>query len=218
MLTADKSAVGHNYQGLIDSISKLTAEFTSLKTSLNDIQESTRKQVDDLKQQVLKQNQIIAKQQLYLEQLDRRERECNLVILSVPEGSESLDGATNDTDKVSKVWQAAGITCNVKSSKRIGNPNGRRPILVVVDSREVRNAALDKSKNLKSPDKEAYKRIFIKRDTHPSVRAEWTRLHGVVKTEKDKSENSECNIHLDFKARKVFKDGVAIDQWNLESF
>ena len=167
---------------------------------------------------MLKQNQIIAKQQLYLEQLDRRERGCNLVILGVPEGSESLDGATNDTDKVSKVWQAAGITCNIKSSKRIGNSEGRRPILIVVESREVRDAALDKSKNLKSPDKEAYKRIFIKRDTHPSVRAEWTRLHAVVKTEKNKAENSECNIYLDFKARKVFKDGVVIDQWNMQGF
>ena len=144
--------------------------------------------------------------------------ECNLVILGVPEGSESLDGATNDADKLSKVRQPAGITCNTKASKRIGNSEGRRPILVVVDSREVRDATLEKSKNLKSPDKEAYKRIVIKKDTHRSVRAEWTRLHDVVKTEEDKSENSECKIHLDFKARKVFKNGVVIDQWNMQGF
>ena len=50
LVAADTSAVGHNYQALIDTISKLTAEFTSLKTSLNDHQESTHKQVDDWNQ------------------------------------------------------------------------------------------------------------------------------------------------------------------------
>ena len=111
--------------------------------------------------------------------MDRKERECNLVVLGVPEGAEALDGATNDNDKVKKVWEAAGITCNIKSSKPIGKPEIRRPILVVVNSREDRDAALDKAKKLK--DKEVYKRIFVKRDTHPSVRAEWTRLHEVVR-------------------------------------
>ena len=148
--------------------------------------------------------------------MDRKERECNIVILGVPEGAEALDGATSDNAKVKKVWEAAGITCNIKSSKRIGNPEKRRPILVVVNSREDRDAALDKAKTLK--DKEVYKRIFVKRDTHPSVRAEWTRLHEVVRREKDNPDNAACDIKLDYRARKVFKDGSVIDQWSMQGF
>ena len=201
---------------LIANISKLTSEVAQLTTALKTHQESTNKEVTELKQQVAKQNEVITKQQLFLEQLDRKERECNIVILGVPEGAEALDGATNDDAKVKKVWEAAGITCNVKSAKRIGNPDKRRPILVVVNSREDRDAALDKAKKLK--DKEAYKRIFVKRDTHPSVRAEWTRLHEVVRREKANPDNAACDIKLDYRARKVFKDGSVIDQWSMQGF
>ena len=148
-------------------------------------------------------------------------------MLGVPEDSETLDGATSDRDKIDKVWQAAGITCAIQSSKRLGKPGnyqdgtprrGLRPILVLVSSRNDRDAALDKSKELKTPGNENFKNIFIKKDVHPSVRAEWKRLHDVVKTEKDRPANSESVIYLDFKARKVFKDGNLIDQWQMQSF
>ena len=218
ILDAAREERGNNQDipTLIVSITKLTSEVTTLSTALNHHQETTNNQVADLKQQVEKQSEIITKQQLFLEQLDRKDRECNLVILGVPEGAEALDGATEDNAKVKKVWEAAGITCNVKSAKRIGNPEKRRPILVVVNSREERDAALDKAKRLK--DMELYKRIFVKRDTHPSVRAEWTRLHEVVRREKANPDNTLCDISLDYKARKVYKDGSVIDQWSMQGF
>ena len=218
ILDAAREERGNNQDisTLIVSITKLTSEVTTLSTALKHHQETTDNKVADLKQQVEKQSEIITKQQLFLEQLDRKDRECNLVILGVPEGAEALDGATEDNAKVKKVWEAAGITCNVKSAKRIGNPEKRRPILVVVNSREERDAALDKAKRLK--DMEPYKRIFVKRDTHPSVRAEWTRLHEVVRREKANPDNTLCDITLDYKARKVYKDGSVIDQWSMQGF
>ena len=196
----------------------MTTEITSLKTSLNDHQETNRKQIDELKQQISKQNEVIAKQQLYLEQLDRKERECNLVILGVPEDSEALEGAATD-EKIKKVWDAAGITSGIKSTRRLGKPGGprRRPILAVVDSRTERDSALDKAKTLKTGN-EMYKKIFIKKDFHPSVREEWKRLHEVVKKERERPDNVGCNIHFDFRNRKVYKDTVLIDQWNMQGF
>ena len=86
----------------------------------------------------------------------------------------------------------------------------------MINSREDRDAALDKAKGIK--DKEVYKRIFAKRDTHPSVRAEWTRLHEVVRREKANADNAGCDIKLDYRARKVFKDGSVIDQWSMQGF
>ena len=221
---ADSSVCnGNDISTLNNSIQNLTTEIVGLKTSFSDYKDAMTKQVDEMKEQVIemkeqlsKQNDIIAKQQLYLERIDRKERECNLIILGVPENSEALCGATNDTDKLKKVWETAGITCNIKSFKRIGNPDRRRPLLVVVDSRNERDIALEKAKGLKEI--EGFKRIFIKKDSHPSVRAEWTRLHEVVRLEKARAENTGCTISLDFKARKVYKDGNVIDQWNMQGF
>ena len=92
------------------------------------------------------------------------------------------------------------------------------PILVVVASRDDRDAALDRAKELKASASENFKKIFIKKDVHPSVRAEWKRLHDVVKTEKERPGNAESDIRLDFKARKVMKDEAVIDQWGLQGF
>ncbi|KAK8381159.1 hypothetical protein O3P69_008199 [Scylla paramamosain] len=50
--------------------------------------------------------QIIAKQQQYLEYLDKKEREGNVVILGVPDDQESLEGATTDEEKLDKIWTA----------------------------------------------------------------------------------------------------------------
>ena len=202
--------------GLNDSIKTLTNEIKGLQTSLSVYKTETDKQINEMKDQLSKQNDIIAKQQLYLEKIDRKERECNLVILGVPENNEAFCGATSDTDKLNKVWDTAGITCSIKSFKRIGNPERRRPMLVVVNSRDDRDAALEKAKSLK--ENEVFKKIFIKRDTHPSVRAEWTRLHEVVRLEKSRSENTDCDIRIDFKTRKVYKDRNVIDQWNMQGF
>ena len=204
---------------LAASIGALTQEIMAMRKSLDENKAETKKEIEALRQQVSKQHDIIAKQQLYLEQLDRRERECNLVLLGVPEDSEALEGATNDDDKVQKVWEAAGISCNINSTRRIGNTSGsrRRPILVVVESRAARDAALETAKNLKNST-ETFKKIYVKKDVHPSVRAEWRRLHEVVQREKSIPGNSEFNIYLDFKQRKVYKDTVVIDQWSMQGF
>ncbi len=47
-----------------------------------------------------KQGEIIARQQRYLEAIDRKERETNLVITGVPDEDEALEGATSEQDNV----------------------------------------------------------------------------------------------------------------------
>lgn len=44
------------------------------------------------------QDDVIAKEQRFLEELDRRQSECNLVMLGVPGTGETLDGATTDVE------------------------------------------------------------------------------------------------------------------------
>ena len=211
---------GNDMQTLITSLTGLTEQIKVLTQSFSDHQETTRIQFEEFKKQMAKQNEIIAKQQVFLERQDSKERECNLVILGIPEENETLDGATSDTDKLKKVWDAAGILSHAKSIRRIGKHDGtkRRPILAVVDSKTDRDSALDKGKDLKSHGNEIYHKIYVKKDQHPSVRQEWRRLHTVFKTEKDQSSNQAGNIQFNFRERKVYKDGVVIDQWNIQNF
>ena len=180
----------------------------------------------ELQQQVNVQAEIISKQQRFLEGLDRKERECNLVILGVPDTGAELDGETEDVDKVNKIWDAAGATSEVVSVRRLGDggaaggarPRRSRPILVTVRSKQDRDAVLNKAKNLKQCNTEAYKTIFIKKDVHPSVRAEWRRLREAEQAEKERPENIGCNIVFNAKERQLYKDGVVIDKWNWQGF
>ena len=181
--------------------------------------------------QIDKQAAIIGKQQNYLEMLDRKERERNLVFLGIPEEPEVLEEATTDDEKVRKILDLVRISLNgVLSQRRLGRSdnnqaiNGEagprrknRPILVIVKSKAERDNILDKAKALKNAG-DVYRRIFIKKDVHPSVRNEWQRLRNVEKEEKERPENVGCVVYLDARQRKVFRDGVVIDSWNPHFF
>lgn len=64
-----------------------------------------------------------------------------------------------------------------------------------------------------------YSKIYVKKDVHPSVRKEWSRLRDAEKAEKERPENAVgCEIRLDTQERKLYKDGVVIDGWNQQFF
>ncbi len=121
-------AVQEQLKSLIEEVSELKKVLTSPNSIIN-------KKIQDLQDQMNKQQEIISKQQRHLETLDRKERECNLVLLGVPDGSESMDGATTDETKIEKVWTAIGSSTAIISSRRLGREGGRRrPILITVAS------------------------------------------------------------------------------------
>ena len=43
-------------------------------------------------------------------------------------------------------------------------------------------------------------------------------LYEVVKKEKERPDSTNSNIRLDFRERKVYKDGIVLDQWNMSGF
>ena len=161
--------------------------------------------------------------QLFLEQLDRQKRETNLVLFGIPDGQESFDGATTDDDKIKKVWTAVEADpdrITIRSHRRLGpviNANRPRPLLVDVESKSIRDEMLEKSKKLKEL-QENYKKIYIKKDSHPEVRKEWKRLRDAEEVEKNKPSNSGCTIRLDFKQRVLYKYDIAIDKWRPHPF
>ena len=99
-------------EGLSEITKKLTevmAELESLRNLMTSPESATNKKIATLEARLEQQDEIIAKHQLYLESLDRKEREANLVILGVPDEDEALDCATTDDDKLKKVWATMGV-------------------------------------------------------------------------------------------------------------
>lgn len=205
---------------LLELINTLVNEMAELRRSVTAPDSNINKRFVELQTQVDKQAEIIAKQQRYLETIDRKERERNLVITGVPDEDEALEGATTERNKLNKIWTEVGSTDAVQSHRRLGtrgDNNKRRAILVTVDSKEAKDRILTKASQLKQATREMNK-IYIKKDVHPSIRKEWWRLRDAEKTEKERPENSGCVIRLDTRERKLYRDGVVIDAWSLQFF
>ena len=205
---------------LITEIREQRTEIRELKQSFADTEARLNARINDLESRAKGRDIILRNQQEFCESVDRELRETKLVILGVPDENESLDGATTEDAKLAKVWDAVGESPAVVSHKRLGRPDGqrRRPILVKVTTGAERDNILSKSRKLKEDRREEVKKIFIKRDEHPAIRKEWSRLRAVVRSESNKPENTGCNIRLDVKERKIFKDETVIDSWRMLSF
>ncbi|MPC40761.1 hypothetical protein E2C01_034328 [Portunus trituberculatus] len=87
---------------ITNKLSDVMAELASLKDLVTSPDISTNKRLTALETRLEQQEQVIAKQQQFIESLDRKEREANLVILGVPDEREALDGAVTDGDKLNK--------------------------------------------------------------------------------------------------------------------
>lgn len=201
-------------------------EMQALKTAITAPDSPINKNYAELKARVDKQEQIIAKQQQFLETLDRKEREANVVILGVPDENESLEGATTDQEKLNKIWSTIGVSGVVGTHRRLGGtPRGsdessaprRRPILLTLQDKGQRSGILDNASSLKHSG-DNYKKIYIKKDVHPSIRKEWRRLRDAEAAEKSRPENAGCVIRLDTRERKLYRDDNVIDTWNPQFF
>ncbi len=211
--TEEAGRSGGSLQQLTANIKELSSQISGLQ---DQFQQVTRliKEVDQLKETVEKQKEILGQQQRFLELIDSRERERNLIITGLSE-TEALDGVNEDKEKCLKVLAAAGVTGEIQCTvKRLGQvrANRQRPILMTVESRTQRDAILEKSKNLKNA-APIYRKIYVKKDTHPKVREEWNRLRRVEREEKARPENAGHAVLLDAKQRAVTRDGVVIDSW-----
>ena len=86
-------------QDLMERLNTLAKEVKELRKRVAAPDSYINKRYDELKAQVDKQANILAKQQRYLKILDRKERENNLIVTGVPNESESLEGGTSDEAK-----------------------------------------------------------------------------------------------------------------------
>ena len=201
-------------------ITELQQSITTMRQEATTREKAYDDRINAMQMKMDRQSDVIMKQQMYLEGIDRKERENKLIVLGVPEDNEDLEGITGDDEKLAKIWEKIGESGSRISHKRLGNTatlGRKRPILVTIGSRGDRDAVLDKSKILKEKEL-VYKTIYIKKDVHPGVRKEWNRLREAERVEKESAGNSGDVIYLDTKQRKLFKNNTVIDSWTPHPF
>lgn len=202
-------------------VTDITQEFKKIVSNITDKCDSNKKQLDNLIQENDKLKDIVAAQQKYLSTMDASTRKRNVIITGVAEKTPLVTGehsATNDREKVKKIFDIIGCaSIPFSHMERLGREGDRRPIKVVLDDPDKVNSILHNTSKLKKAADE-FKRVFIKKDTHPLVRKELARLREVVKREKLKPENAGKIIYMDYKLRKVFVDKLEVDSYTVQPF
>ena len=220
ILSASNESLGVT-ERLENRLADIAKELTELKQSINSSKGEVDNRIKVMEEKIEVQANIIQQQQKFLENLDRKERETNVVILGVPDEGEALDGATDDAAKIRKLFSVVGDEPQVRSYRRLGRHNEtserKRPILVTLADRGERDRMVSNARTLKERGA-PFDRIYVKKDLHPAVREEWKRLHTAHTTEKNRPENQGCQIRLDMKERKLYRDGCVIDEWKLNYF
>ena len=72
---------------------------------------------------------------------------------------------------------------------------------------------MEKKSQLKNLADNRFRSIYIKPDEPLAVRKEWKRLRDALKKEKEAPTNQGVEIRLDYKSRKLLRDGVVIDEF-----
>ena len=158
----------------------------------------------------------LANHQRYLDQDDARRREMNIVITGVNELASDNDNGDKKT--VKEILVAAGCN-NVTPVKvcRLGKPSEEPthncPLLVITDSIRTRNKILSQKSKLKNNTEDRFKTIYIKADQPLAVRREWKRLKDLLKKEKEAPTNVGTEVKIDYKTRKLLRDGIVIDEF-----
>ena len=216
--------------GQIETMKKLDALITKLDAIETDVRELKQdkalmsKELQDikdenaeLKEKLKQQGMVIKHHQTFMERIDMKERGCNLIITGIPEDRE---GGQNDVDKVQSILAEleTNTDSDVKNIKRLGAREGQannRPILVEMTSMQERNRIVVAARGNNA---ERLRGIRIKKDTHPSVRAEWRRLFEAKEAEEKKPGNARCQISFNLKKRQLLRDGQVIDSWCSQLF
>ena len=198
----------------------LIQEVKELRTDLSKDKAAYDTKIAHLEEENTQLRAIGYQHQRFLEQIDSRMRESNVVIMGVPDGNLKLKDKSTDKDKYLLIFQQINAgNINVIEVKRLGEEKAdrTRPILIRLENRAARDSLIEKAKELKEKE-EPFKSIYIKKDIHPMVRKEWKRLNDAETALKNDPNNQGCTIALDPKKRVITKDQVVVDRWQPNFF
>ena len=178
------------------------------------------KKVDLMQKEMDEKMSYLSKAATYhqgmLESTDARFRATHLIIHGVPENEDTL--GENDKDRViniiGKTKALNGPVGDIKI-KRLGvlsdTQSWPRALHVTLINHEQQVKILENAKNLKN--ESGCAKVYIKKDTHPTVRHEQNRLRKREKEERGKPENTNCTIRYDYKRRVLLRNNQVIDRF-----
>jgi Zn-dependent M32 family carboxypeptidase len=160
-------------QQVLDEVKAIRAERIPIIDSMTDIQEkivAQDKEINELKSCHSNLSKTVEYHQRMLEQVDAKQRECNVIVMGLKEDV-PLDGALADDEKCNKIFEQIEVNIGFQV-KRLGKQGEYpRPLLVITKSPDDRAQLIDNAKKLKEAG-EDYKNVYIKKDLHPAVRKE----------------------------------------------
>ena len=198
---------------LLEEIRKMRKEVAEIR--------GLRQEVESLSTRLDDAYTTIHHQQLFLEYLDGKERRRNVVITGVSENADELGGT--DEEKVKAVLETARYPDPFNTTewtiRRLGQEREgkKRPIHIEVNNQQQRDGIVNVAKNLKQAGR-MMEKVYIRKDTHPAVRKENTRIRKREKEEKEKPANIVTTIEYDWRRRVLLRDGVVIDRFMPQFF
>ena len=187
-------------------------EFRKFKLTYKEMESD----VISLKKENEQLKEALIQHQRYLETLEADKRSCNVVMLGVPEdSSEAENESEEDQEKVKNILRVTECqSLVINNLQRLGKPMERqaRVLLVRLSSKADRDKLLTSTSKLKQASGYLSK-VYIKKDVHPLVRKELSRLKEIEKREKDKAENQGLSVVYNANRREVLVDGRVIDQF-----
>ena len=214
----DSNVEGGTNAEILKELKDIKREIQEVKDLKLEVADN-KKVIKELRSEIKELKDTVVAQQKFWEEIDKEKRCKKLVFLGIKEDK------TEDDSKVKEILQTLQVSNEVEINqvKRLGkiretegdeNTVHKRPLLVEVNTREMRFSVLKNSRKLKdSPEDSWMKSVFIKADEHPEIRKEMKRLNDVFKQERDKPENTGIEIRFDRKARKVTRNGETIDSF-----
>ena len=186
-----------------------------IKSELTKV-EKLESEVNDLRETINIQQNTIEQQQTFLEYLANKDRQNNLIVTGVTETDQ-------DEAVIKAIFETIVPDADVSPEgnyvmQRLGNPETARvprPVHVRFHNQSLEKKRMIVKNSKKLKDNERYKKVYIKKDTHPVFRKEHNRLSKLAWEEKQKPTNQGCNIKYDRKKRIVTKDDIIIDRFSI---
>ena len=222
-MVVDNLDLGRKVDAIRADVTFLMTERQHMKDDIDGLKErcvQTEKQIQSLQQTNDQLSEGLMHHQRYLEMVDSEKRNGNVIITGITEADLVVDDKTIEDDhaKVGHIFEKIKLAnVLIDEVQRLGkNPptDPARPRAMKVKLKNItdRDSLLENAKALKNAG-DQYKRIYIKKDVHPSTRKEFQRLKGVEQRERDRPENAGKQVKLDYSTRKVYVNDIVVDSF-----
>ena len=155
-----------------------------------------------------------------METLANKDRQCNIIVTGLAESENAESLLSDDRSEIVKIVNTllpGNEDANDMEIERLGKietARNPRPIRVKFKSSVTRNKICASAKLLKN--KEGYRKVYVKKDTHHAIRKENARICKLVKDEKDRPENH--HHHHSFNVSVPLKVGRTAPMFVLSFF